>query len=141
MTKIVLDTSVIFKWLNVQNENLIDEAEKILDQLRKGRIKVYLPELSKYEVGNALWKRKLSSAEVNFDLEIFYDYPLEFISLDLPLSKRTSEIALDNNITFYDASFIAVAEKLGANLVTENSKHQRSGIKTKIKILPLDFID
>lgn len=137
MTKLILDSSVIFKWLNLQDEKLVEEAREILKKLQNNKIKIYVPELTKYEVGNALWKRKLTLAETIFDLEIFYDFPLEFVSLDLPLSKRTSEIALENNITFYDASFIAVAEKLGANLVTENSKHQRSGIRTKIKIIPL----
>lgn len=137
MTKLILDSSVIFKWLNLQDEKLVEEAREILKKLQNNKIKIYVPELTKYEVGNALWKRKLTLAETIFDLEIFYDFPLEFVSLDLPLSKRTSEIALENNITFYDASFIAVAEKLGANLVTENSKHQRPSIKSKIKIIPL----
>lgn len=132
MTKLVLDSSVLVKWITSQDEELIKEARKILRRFQEGKIKVFVPELTKFEIGNALWKKQIPLSEVSFDLELFYDFPVEFISWDLVLGKKTAEIATENKITYYDAAFIALAEKYKAVLVTDNPKHQKirsAGVK------------
>ena len=51
------------------------------------------------------------------------------------LAELTYKTGQELNITFYDASFLSVAEQLGATLVTDNVKHQ--GKSTKVKVIPL----
>lgn len=70
-------------------------------------------------------------------LSVLYAIPITFVSFDEELARETLEIAYANKITYYDASFIALAEQLGANLVTDNPKHQRVSKAVKIKIIAL----
>lgn len=137
MTNLVLDSSVLVKWITSKDEELIKEAREILHSLQKGKTRVFAPELANFEIGNALWKKQVPLSEALFDLELFYDFPVEFISWDLALAKKTAEIAIKNKITYYDAAFIALAEKYKAILVTDNPKHQKKNFSSKIKIVAL----
>lgn len=133
--KIVLDSSVIVKWLNGINENYLDRADLILDRLESGRIECYAPELAKYEVGNALsLGKKLKQAKLRICLDLLYSLPITFIPETYELSYLTSTFISNNQITYYDASFLALAKNLDAILVTDNIKHQRH---SKIKVISL----
>lgn len=137
MTKLVLDSSILVKWITSQGEEFVEKARGILSLCQKEKVKILAPELAKFEIGNALWKKQISLSEASFDLELFYDFPIEFISWDLALAKKTAEIAIENKITYYDATFIALAEKYKAVLVTDNPKHQKENFSSKIKIVAL----
>ena len=99
-----------------------------------------MPELAKYEVGNALLNKKMNAIKSREALSGFYDISIQFFPQDEKQAFNSMNIALKHNITFYDASFIALAEKLQATLVTDNVKHQGK-YKGKIKVIALkDFI-
>ena len=55
--------------------------------------------------------------------------PISYFSEDKELSLSTAELAQKYQITYYDASFIALAAKLKASLITDNPKHQKKSIK------------
>ena len=133
---VVIDSSVAIKWINRQNELLIEQANKILQEVQFEKTEIAAPELSKYEIGNAMLRKKITLLEAKVALEKLYDIPIRFISLDLELATRSLEIASENKITYYDASFLALAEKLKAVLVTDNPKHQKIPGK-KIKVVAL----
>ena len=137
MTKLVLDSSVLVKWVTSNNEELVKEARDILRFTQKQKVKIFVPELTKFEVGNALWKKDIVYSEAAFDLELFYHFPIEFVSWNKELAKRTLAIAIHEKITYYDASFIALAEDLKATLVTDNPKHQKKSLASKIKVVAL----
>jgi len=136
--KIVLDSSVIFKRLNAENERWVDRALKLFLDGKKGKCEFYAPVLAKYEVGNVIWKRGLDVSKSKLLIEILFSTPITFIDIDEEMAKKAIEIALEEKITFYDASFIVLAENLNAGLVTDNPKHQKMALKTKIKIIPLE---
>lgn len=46
------------------------------------------------------------------------------------------EIATEMKITYYDAVFVALAEKLGATLVTASPKHHVKN--RRVRVVPLD---
>lgn len=51
---------------------------------------------------------------------------------------RRRTLVIDSSvlgITYYDASFLSLAEQLGAVLVTENVKHQVKS--SQVKVIPL----
>jgi predicted nucleic acid-binding protein len=52
--KIVVDSSVLLKWVKTRDEQLVDEARQLLSNIEKERIEVHVPALLLYEVGNAL---------------------------------------------------------------------------------------
>ncbi|AKT35569.1 putative nucleic acid-binding protein, contains PIN domain [Pyrobaculum sp. WP30] len=87
------------------------------------REKLAILHLTVYEVGNALWKearagrlplREAAGAlsRVLSSLKMLDDPPLE----------RVLEVAVERDLTFYDASYAYVAETLGLSLVTQDRK-------------------
>ena len=50
MKTLIVDSSVIVKWLNQTKEQNLEQADKILSEAREGKIQLIAPELAKYEV-------------------------------------------------------------------------------------------
>jgi len=136
MIKIVVDSSVVIKWLNQHNENLIEQADGLLLNAMEQKIELIAPELVKYEIGNVLLTSKqLSISEASEAIEFFFSIPINFVIETQELAESTYKIGQELKITYYDASFLSVAEQLGATLVTDNVKHH--GKSTKVKVIPL----
>lgn len=134
--KIVVDSSVIVKWLNSQDEKYLPEADRLLKDCEKGKIALYAPELAKYEVGNAILNKGLEISLAKTSLGTISVLPVNFVTLSKESMLNTLEVAGENNITYYDATFINLAERISGELVTDNPKHQRGtrGVKiTSIK--------
>ena len=80
MNTVVVDSSVIVKWINQTKEENIDKADQILQNALDGRVELVAPELAKYEVGNVLMKKKLTVPEAAISLGTVYSLPVNFIS-------------------------------------------------------------
>ncbi len=138
MKKVIVDTSVIVKWLNQEDEKGVDKAEEILADSQSGEIELLVPELAKYEVGNVLLiRKKLTLFQIEETLSFLYALPIQFITHSLELAKSTYEIAQAAQITYYDASFVALAKREKALLVTDNPKHQSRQVDIDVKVIPL----
>lgn len=135
MNRVVLDSSVTVKFLNQIDEDLTAQADKILVDAQQGKVSLVSPELSKYEIGNALLKKKLKASHAHEALEILYQLPISFIPESQELSKKTYQIANQFGITYYDAAFVALAKELDARLITDNYKHQGKVKTSKIVAL------
>lgn len=135
----VVDTSVIVKWLAPENENNITQAEDLLATILKAEIKAIIPDLAIYELTNALIKGKgFSTNQAIASLDKFFQLPLIIVPYSEELIKSSVQIATQNDITIYDASFITLAKENNALLITANPKHQAK--VTDVKVLPLaDF--
>ena len=133
---VVVDTSVIVKWLSQDNEDHLEQADNLLRDLQKGKATLVAPELAKYEVGNVLLRGKnLSYDEANIVLAHFYGLPITFIEDDETLATLTFEIAGSTGVTYYDASFMALAKLYDATLVTDNVKHQGRSREIQVRAL------
>lgn len=135
MRNIVIDTSVTVKLLNDQQEKYIKQANKVLLDAQERKVSLLTPELSRYEIGNAILKKKLEIPFAQDTLETAYNLPIQFIKETYKLACQTYEIAIKSSITYYDASFIALAKQENAVLVTDNVKHQ--GKTSEVKVIPL----
>lgn len=136
MVQLVVDSSVIVKWLNQQNEKNIEQAELLLKDVRYGKVVLAAPELVKYEIGNVLLvSKQLAFSKAKEALEFFFSLPIVFVPETPALARSSYKIGQELNITYYDASFLSVAEYLDAHLITDNIKHQ--GKSTKVKVIPL----
>ncbi|MGI8419410.1 MAG: type II toxin-antitoxin system VapC family toxin [Candidatus Levyibacteriota bacterium] len=124
MITLILDTSVIIKFLNHDNERDVDKADEIFKSLRKGEVQVIAPELTKYEIGNVLIKKQLATSIVKLALETIYSLPITFVAESEELARETYLQAYKNKMTYYDAAFISLAKQYNATLITENIKHQ-----------------
>ncbi len=134
-TKLVVDTSVMVKWYITNKELYVKKAERILKKAIDNEVILFTPSLARYELGNTLIKRKTDLLS-GFDyLETSYKSPVNIVSETEELALLTYRIAHEYNITYYDASFAALAKLEGATLVTDNPKHQAK--VTDIKVIAL----
>lgn len=131
--KTVVDSSVIIKWLNTDNERSLEQSDKLLQKARNGEIYLVAPELAKYEVGNVLLRGKqLTPAQAKISLGTVYTLPITYVADSQELAEETYSLAHDLGITYYDASFMSLAKQLDAVLVTENIKHQAKSERIKV---------
>ncbi|SRR3989344_7792649 len=122
---LVIDTSVMVKWANSQNENDLNQAYKVLINAEKKKVELLAPELAKYEIGNALLNKKMLLPETKLSLQTIYSLPIIFIPTNQESATETMEIAKENSITYYDAAFVQLAREKNATLVSANPKHHR----------------
>ena len=106
--KIVVDTSVLIKWFKTRDEELLKEAQQLLDQIERRRVEVHVPALLLYEVGNILLlKTRLGLTALEAALDGLENLPFVVAPPATPLLKRAVRLGRQLNLTFYDASFLA----------------------------------
>ncbi|MBI2596616.1 type II toxin-antitoxin system VapC family toxin [Candidatus Daviesbacteria bacterium] len=136
MNTLVIDTSVFVKWLSQNNEQDLENADKILQDVKNGQAELIVPELIKYEVGNVLLKGKqLTPNQAHISFGTAYSLPITFIADSEQQAKDTYSLAYNLGINYYDASFMSLAKQYNATLVTNNIKHQ--GKDSTIKVVAL----
>ena len=90
--------------------------------------------LARYELGNAVWKQvkvneKITVEEANLVLDPLIEV---FTRLKKPASEnhlKTLEIAVKENLTYYDASYISAAVENNLTLVTDDDKLYKTSKK------------
>ena len=129
--KMVVDSSVAVKWLSDEEEQYIRQADLILEHAAREKLELAAPVFMKYEVGNALIYKKISEDGKLEILRKFYGIPIKFYGISAKQAKTAFEMARQAGITFYDAVFMELAQRLKAALITANPKHQKdfSGVK------------
>jgi predicted nucleic acid-binding protein len=111
----VVDASVAAKWfLPVERE-----PEGQLAREAIGRLAMRTTSLSFYEVGNILtlhsgWEEGRVGTALDLLLEICGD-PLELIAED---HRAAAKLALARDLTFYDASYVAIANRVGRGVLS-----------------------
>ena len=136
MNTLVIDSSIIVKWLNRKDEENLTQADQILNDTKNGKVDLIAPEIAKYEVGNVLLKGKqLTPMQAVVSLRTVYSLPITFITESENLAKETFNLAYDLGITYYDASFLSLAKQYDATLITQNIKHQGKSTDIEVKSL------
>lgn len=120
---IVVDTSVLIKWIKSRDEELIPEARKLLGEIERRSLQVVVPALLLYEIGNILLRKtRLDSEELSLALDQVRALPFTVVGPEADLLRRTVRLGRELSLTFYDASFIAIAEQLDCAFVTADQK-------------------
>ena len=130
---IVIDASVIVKWFIDEKDS--DKAEKIKEQFINEEINLIIPSLLYYEVLNALKYSKLFKLdELNLVGESIENYGFNAVVIKNEIREKMVEIAINNDISIYDASYIALAEKFNTQLITADEKISKK-LPKSLKIL------
>ena len=117
--KIVVDSSVLIKWIKTKDEQLLEEARRLLRQVETKPLDVHVPALLLYEIGNILLlKTDLDADGLNQAIDNLEALPFIVAPPATPLLKRAARAGKQFNLTFYDASFLALAIELDCPLVT-----------------------
>ncbi len=102
--KIVVDTSVLIKWIKTKDEELVNEARRLLTEIERRPLEVHVPALLLYEVGNILLlKTDLESAGLNDAISNLETLPFTVAPPATPLLRRAARLGKEFNLTFYDA--------------------------------------
>jgi len=121
MEQVVSDASVVVKWF-IQEEHS-DKALKLRDMHVNGEVYITAPELLPFEVLNALkYSGLFKLEELKIAAISLSSYGIELYSLEGKLAEKALEIAVERDITVYDAAYIALAQELNTILYTADRK-------------------
>lgn len=113
----VVDANVVAKWYLV--EKFSEQAPRLRDMHVSGEIELVAPELLIFEVLNAIrYSGAFSLKELQQVATSLLSYGIRFYPIKRNLAERVVEISVENDITVYDASYIALSEELGAVMYT-----------------------
>lgn len=123
--EIILDASVAVKWFT-EEENT-DLALKIRDRYFEDELMIYAPVLIIYEVENALrFKPDVNEDLVNEWVKDLLNMELELIAPSHELCTLSIDLSFEHGISVYDSVYLALAELLGAKVVTDDARFYRS---------------
>jgi len=118
--EIIVDASVIAKWYIIEEPR--ENALKMRDDYIDGRIRLSAPFLMPFEVLNAVrYARKdISPTALTKVAESLTLYGIKLCELRGEYARETVETALENEITIYDASYVALAKVLSTVMYTSD---------------------
>ncbi len=118
MTEVVLDASVIFKWFHTEGEPHLDAATSLRTQFESGELIVFVPRLLALEILNVAGRRwKWAESALKTLAEALGVSGLQFREPELEyVAKWTAR-----GLTAYDASYVALAESEGMQLITDDA--------------------
>ena len=123
LPRLVPDASVILKWvLDADDEQDREAALEILDGWKTGALELLVPPLWLFEVGNIVCLKRPGDAELILTALRGLDLT-EMQSASLV--SETVSLAVQHGLTFYDASYLAVARLHQATLVTADLRFLR----------------
>ena len=131
----VIDSSVIIKWFS--KEEHTDLALKIRENFVYGNIDIVVPDLQLYEIANALRHNKnLGKSEVDNAVKSLIEIGIRIVVPTKAVMRTAINIAYDNDLTVYDAYFIALAKELGFIFITADVKlYKKINKLTFVKLL------
>jgi predicted nucleic acid-binding protein len=126
---LAVDASVVFKWLIPDAaEDDVPAAKALLADHMEGRAKIVVPPLLYYEVGNILlFGRSRPPIEDTADaLTDLFAIPLEVAPSTLVSAHGTLRLASDYSLSYYDATYVMLAEMLDCLLITADRRIVRA---------------
>ena len=119
----VVDASVFAK-LFIEEEGS-DKATELISIHVRGGLRFSAPTLVLYELGNVFWKHPQITHEKAFEfLRRFLDLKISLVDIhsDDDLLRYTCNASRTSDVSFYDASYITVANKNDAKLITADEE-------------------
>lgn len=125
MFPLVLDTPVVLKWIR-QEEILAAPALSLLQVYLDGRAEIIVPSLLIYEIANVLrYKADLTTVQIEVAVQALLDLDLEWMSPSASMIRRAVVIARTYDTSVYAATFMALAESVGATFITADERLAR----------------
>ena len=119
--KVVIDASVVAKWY--LEEVYSTEALLLRDRYIGRELELASPSIMPYEVLNALRYSGVYTKEALVSVvRSLEGYGIELWDLRRAYGQKVAEVAVELDISVYDASYVALAEVLTASLVTADEE-------------------
>ena len=121
MSEIVIDASVVVKWFIEESDS--DKARYLRDKFIDGKIELTVPTLLYFEVLNALkYSQLFDPSELDNAGESLENYGFKVITIKNELRKHMIKVAVDNEISIYDAAYLGLSIGLGKIFYTADEK-------------------
>ena len=140
MTAHIIDTSALVK--HVIPAEYDDNLERIVSLHRGSGIQLIAPSFLLVECANVLWKNALRTGEPFEDIIDALDDLLGINIRLVPqedLLEDALKLALDMEITVYDALYCALAQRESAEIITEDRRLRNALDQTDIRYLTLQM--
>lgn len=117
--RLVVDASVAVKWLVAEEDSDVARA------LAAGDDELHAPRLMASEIANALWRKarlgEIERADAGAMLASVSDMPVHW-GADETVSADAARLALALDRPVYDCVYLALAHRIGAAVVTADSR-------------------
>jgi predicted nucleic acid-binding protein len=126
---VLADANVVLKWFHEQGEEEVTSARALLEAHRDRRLSVLMLDLTPYEVGNALIRGRagLGAEQVAIVLAAARAICVAVTPDEAELAHAV-ELAVEHELTLYDAAYAAVAQRRDAMLATFDRRLLASGL-------------
>jgi len=122
-TAYVVDASTVMKLFVEEEQSL--KAFALFNQSTTEDIQLYVPDLLYIECANVFWKytRRFGyrDEDAKRNLRLLAMLPLKWVSA-YELFGEAYTLAIENNITAYDACYLLLAKRLGCSLITADQQ-------------------
>jgi predicted nucleic acid-binding protein len=119
--KYVVDASVILKWiLGDERESDQEKAMQLLHAWVEGNVTISAPTLWQFEVGNVLGR--VIPEEAPEKMNLILNLNIRSIALTDHICRLCFNWMKTKGVTFYDASYLAIAHDIQALLITADER-------------------
>lgn len=123
MPAYIIDTSIIIKWFNQENEDRIDIAENIYNEMIDEKIVLTAPTLLKVEFVNVLITgKKLPPSAVKEAIKDLTSLPIVIKEPNQKTLEETINVMNRSSLAAYDALFLAMAREEKCKLISDDIK-------------------
>ena len=125
MKQVVADASFCGAWILA--DEFSEEADRLLSQLIKGTVQLAVPAIWHYEMMNllrsALRRKRLAPEDVSEAIDALEQVPILLEDLPGgPARRRMFHLAVQFDLSAYDAAYLELADRLKIRLVTCDAK-------------------
>ena len=126
---LLVDTSVLVKWVHEEGESEVGAARELLTAHRAGEERILVLDLAAYELGNVLLRALgVPAAVVVQQLELVRLLCGPLVHPRPSWHAAAAELGQRHGLTFYDASWAAAAGALGCPLVSADRALMAAGL-------------
>lgn len=119
MKEAVLDASVVLKWFHSGGEEHAEAAQKIREEFEAGELRIAAPPLLWLEIINVAARRwKWDASRLEALATSLSELGFELVEPEPETIARWA----GRGLTAYDAAYVAVAEKTGLPVVTDDAQ-------------------
>jgi len=140
--RVVVDACVVAKWI-IPGEPWESNAEKLKEKLISGEVTAYAPELLLYEITSTILKsvvaQKLNLEDGIRALEAIGQLDINVETINWEDSQKILLIATKSDLTIYDSSYIYIAQKFKAKLITADEELKEKSKNITASMLLKDF--
>ena len=117
----VVDSSIVTKWFVIEDGSEL--AVALREKFATRKIKLAVPTLLFYEVMNALrFSGIFGEADLSLAARSLSRYRFETWRPIGGLLELSAQLSLGNDVTVYDARYVALAQRRGSKVITEDGE-------------------